>query len=236
MTSRSDGVLMSAALLLPCRAPHRGGKLRLDASTHFNTTLDMAQQRIDSAIATKISEFFGMAEYNWVPTRQSREPQEWLAEMLQWLSTMMESVLVLLPRDIKMEHYKTAFRYVADTLLNDQLLSKDEPQVSLLGLVNAQIDVDYLIKQSEAMQEGMSDVFQEIKQTMTIPIEGKVSDYAMNTTIRQQRYKEVKPTKLASLIEKLGRYEGRPGSGERGEREAAKRRNERDAVLRLVRR
>jgi N-dimethylarginine dimethylaminohydrolase len=223
-------------LLAALRAPHRGGKLRLDASSHFNTTLDMAQQRIDSAIAAKMLEFFGMAEYSWVPTQQRTEPQEWIPEMLQWLSTMMESVLVALPRDIKMEHYKTAFQYVADTLLNDELLNKDDPQASLLGLVNAQIDVDYLIKQSDAMQEGMSDVFQELKQTMSIPIEGKVSEYAMNTTTRLQKYKDVKPVKMAALLEKLGKYEGRPGSGERGEREAAKRKNEREAVLRLVRR
>lgn len=210
--------------------------MRLDASSHFNTTLDMAQQRIDSAIATKMSEFFGMAEYNWTPLQESREPQEWLPEMLQWLSTMMESVLVLLPRDIKMEHYKTAFKFVGDTLLNEQLLNREEPQVSLLGLFNVNIDVDYLMKQAENLQKGMSQVFQEIKQTISIALEGKVNDYAMNTTIRQQVYKDVKPAKLASLLEKLGRYEGRPGTGERGEREAGKRRNEREAVLRLIRR
>jgi hypothetical protein len=93
-----------------------------------------------------------------------------------------------------------------------------------------------LISQAEKMQTGMSEVFSEIKQTTMIPIEVKVSEFAMNATTRQAKYKEVKPAKLASILEKLGRYEGRSGTGDRGEREAAKRRSERDAVLRLVRR
>lgn len=223
-------------LLAALRAPHRGGKLRLDASSHFNTTLDMAQQRIDSAIATKITEFFGMAEYDWTPSRETKEPSDWLPEMLQWLSTMMESVLILLPREIKMNHYKSAFRFVADTLLNEYLLGKDEPLLSILGLKNAQVDVQYLTVQAEKMEEAMSEVFFEIKQTTTIPIEDKVSEYAMNTTVRHAKYKAVKPLKLAGILEKLARFEGRSGTGERGEREAAKRRGERDAVLRLVRR
>jgi hypothetical protein len=223
-------------LLTALRAPHRGGKLRLDASSHFTITLELAQKRIDSAIANKISEFFGMAEYDWTPAQEHSEPQEWLPEMLQWLSTMMESVLVLLPREIKLEHYKSAFKYVADTLLNDHLLSREEPRLSLLGLQNLQIDLDYLSNQADGMQTGMSEVFFEIKQTTIMLVEGKVSDYSMNTTIRQSKYKEVKPLKVAALLDKLGKYENRPGTGEKGERDASKRRSEREAVLRLIKR
>lgn len=196
----------------------------------------MAQQRIDSAIASKMSEFFGMTEFDWTPKEERSQAEEWLSEMLQWLSTMMESVLVTLPDDIKKEHYRSAFQNIADTFLNDHLLNKDEPQVSLQGLKNVQADLDFLMLQADRLQSGMSDVFNEVKQTTMLPIEGKLLEYANNMTVRQTRYKDVKPAKLVTLLEKLGRHEGRAGTGEKGEAQAAKRRNERDAVLRLVRR
>jgi len=101
------------------RAPHRGGRLRLDASSHFSTTLDIAQRRIDSAIAAKLDQFLSLADYDWTPSKARPESQEadFLPEMAQWLSTMMESVLVTLPISTKMQAYKSAFKYMVDQLL-----------------------------------------------------------------------------------------------------------------------
>lgn len=224
------------ALLAALRAPHRGGKLRLDASSHFNTTLDMAQKRIDSAIAAKLKDFFEMAEYDLTSTQEQKEVSDYLPEMLQWLETMMERGLVALPSEIKIEHYRSAFKYVSDMLINDQLLSKDDPKLSILALRNMIVDLNYLEMQAGKLQEGLLSVFDEIRQTLTILTEEKVGEYAMNTNIRQTKYKSVQPIKLANLLDKLSKYEGRPGTGDTGERQAMRRRNERDSVLRLVRR
>lgn len=224
------------ALLAALRAPHRGGKLRLDASSHFNTSLDMAQKRIDSAIASKLTEFFGMAEYNWTPRQEQAQVSEYLPEMLQWLETMMESVLVALPLEIKLEHYRSAFKFMADTLLNDLLLNKEDQQLSVVALRNLIIDVNYLDAQSGKLHESMPTALDEIRQTLTIAVEDKVTEYAMNAAVRQSKYKLVVPNKLAGVLDKLARYEGRPGTGETGERAATRRKGERDAVLRLIRR
>lgn len=210
----------------------------MNASSHFNTSIDMAQKRIDSAIAAKLTDFFGMAEYDWTPRQEQSQPSDYLPEMLQWLETMMESVLIVLPADIKMEHYRKSFGFIADTLLDTYVLNRDDPvpQASLLGLGNVMVDLKYLETQAEKLQVSILSVFDELRQTLTIPIEDKVTEYAMNTTVRQAKYKSVTPAKLAAVLDKLGRYEQKVTPGDAGERQASKRRNERDAVLRLVRR
>jgi hypothetical protein len=92
------------SLLAALRAPHRGGRLRLDASGHFSQSLDLAQRRIDAALGAKLKEFVEMGEFDATPTRLRTEEPEYVGEMTRWLTTMMESVLVLLPQETKLLH------------------------------------------------------------------------------------------------------------------------------------
>lgn len=96
----------------------------MDASSHFSTTLDIAQKRIDSAISAKLDQFLSLADYDWTPKEARKEGQEadFLPEMVQWLSTMMESVLVTLPIATKMQAYKAAFQYMGDQMLVSLIL------------------------------------------------------------------------------------------------------------------
>ncbi|PWN28587.1 exocyst complex subunit Sec15-like protein, partial [Jaminaea rosea] len=135
-------------LLAALRAPHRGGTLRLDASSHFTATLDIAQARIDSAIGAKLLEFIELEEMDWTrasdPPTGRAQPSSYIFEMLTWLETMMESVLVLLPRETKLRAYRSAFRYVANQLLDGQLLAREVEKVSPPGLRQLQRDVEAL--------------------------------------------------------------------------------------------
>jgi hypothetical protein len=98
------------------------------------------------------------------------------------------------------------------------------------------VDVKYLEAQAERLEPSMVTAFDELRQTLSLPIDDKVTEYAINTTVRQSKYKSVTPAKLAAVLEKLGRYEAKTVGGEAGERQGAKRRSEREAVMRLVRR
>ncbi|EPQ27215.1 uncharacterized protein PFL1_05138 [Pseudozyma flocculosa PF-1] len=223
-------------LLAALRAPHRGGKLRLDASVHFATTLSLAQQRIDSALASKLDQFIGLAEYDWTPAR-SREPGQhaaYLQDVLDWLTTMMDSVLILLPRDVKMNAYRAAFRYMADQLLNDQLLGRDEPMCNLKGLVNLDIDIVFLRRNAQGLGEGFAEVFEEVRQTLGVLLTDSVNEYAHNTTMRQTKYSKAQPLKVAGILERIARYHSSRGPAEA--ELAARRSRERDAVARLIRR
>lgn len=112
-------------LLAALRAPHRGGKLRLDASSHFSATLDIAQARIDAAISAKLIEFIDLEDMDWTPPPRNR-PSGYIFEMITWLETMMESVLVLLPQETKLQAYRNAFSYIAGELLVSKASCPDQ--------------------------------------------------------------------------------------------------------------
>lgn len=160
-------------LLAALRAPHRGGKLRLDASVHFDATLSLAQRRIDTALAAKLDQFIDLAEYDWTPAR-SREPGQhaaFLQDVLDWLTTMMDSVLILLPRDVKMRAYRSAFKYMADQLLDENLLGKDEPSCNLKGITNLDIDISFLSTNAVKLGDpSFMSAFDEVKQVCSAHI------------------------------------------------------------------
>lgn len=87
------------------------------------------------------------------PARAGQQPQpsSYIYEMLSWLETMMESVLVLLPRETKLRAYRSAFAYIASQLLDGHLLSREVSQVSLAGLRQLQRDVEALCSEGKRL-------------------------------------------------------------------------------------
>lgn len=63
-----------------------------------------------------------MEDMDWTPNTGLHRggigrPSGYIFEMMTWLEAMMESVLVLLPKDTKMKAYRNAFAYIAGELL-----------------------------------------------------------------------------------------------------------------------
>jgi exocyst complex component 6 len=155
------------ALLVALRAPARGGKLRLDASPHFDTSLQLAQKRINTATAAKLVQFLDLEEYNMTPSRPRLECADHLSEMLAWLTTMMESVLSLLPPETKRVAYKNAFKYIAEHLMKTCLLSERETKINEAGLRNLELDVEFLQRQALEFADKDVDfgkIYSELKQ------------------------------------------------------------------------
>jgi hypothetical protein len=57
----------------PCRAAQRGGSIRLLSLQSFDRTLALAQDRISHVIASKLDDFFELAEIDWLA--RTRRPQ-----------------------------------------------------------------------------------------------------------------------------------------------------------------
>lgn len=222
-------------LLAALRAPHRGGKLRLDASSHFSATLDIAQARIDSAISAKLLEFIDLEDMDWIPAGgDASRASSYISEMITWLEAMMESVLVLLPKSTKTKAYKSAFTYIASELLNNHLLSRETTQVSLDGLRQLQCDVDALSRESKRLMSDSDSIWAEVRQTIAVPLNEAVTEY-LQPTVRAKDYREVKAVKVAAILDRLARFHA-SRNGPADQEAAARRIKERDQVSRLVRR
>jgi hypothetical protein len=93
----------------------RGGTIRLTAATSFNKTQTRATTRITTLINSKLDDFFGLSEYNWTPTTREDAPSMYLYELINWLTTVVDSLQIR--NSCKDEAYRGATTYIAQCLM-----------------------------------------------------------------------------------------------------------------------
>lgn len=103
------------------RATQRGGTIHLDSLASFQQTLTLTQDRMVKEISQKIDNFFEEAQYPWTtaqapPAQQAEEASSYLQDMVDYVSTVMVSVLVQLPDFAKDYVYRGALAHVAAIL------------------------------------------------------------------------------------------------------------------------
>ncbi|SPO31224.1 related to secretory pathway protein (exocyst complex protein Sec15) [Ustilago trichophora] len=235
-------------LLAALRAPHgRGGKLELDASRHFLATLRIAEDKINLAFAGKLDQFLDLAEYDLCPTAIKGGGggdlggySAWLQDTIDWLRTMMESVLVLLPDEVKAKVYSAAYGHLSNSLFDRHLLGTDSsPIANVAGLKTLNTDISFLVEKA-AEDKVDSSVFDRVIQTLALFLHDKLAEY---TTLLQSgklpngsgqadwKYAAVDPKKVILVLDKLIRYSGRLGP--EGSSELAKRQKEKEALMRV---
>ena len=93
----------------------RGGTIRLTATTSFRKTQTRASTRINTLINLKLDDFFGLAEYVWTPSTREDAPSMYLYELVNWLTTVVDSLQI---RDThKHDAYHGAAAYIAQCLI-----------------------------------------------------------------------------------------------------------------------
>ncbi|CDU22519.1 related to secretory pathway protein (exocyst complex protein Sec15) [Sporisorium scitamineum] len=227
-------------LLAALRAPHgRGGKLHLDASKHFVATLRIAEDKINLAFAAKLDQFLGLAEYELSATTAVGEKHSgWLQDTVDWLRTMMESVLVLLPPAVKAKVYSAAYGHLSNSLLDRQVLGPDSsPHATVPGLQTILVDIQYLTR--KATEDNVPvNVFDPTRQTLDIICQDKVAEY---TTMVQSgkipgggagewKWSAVEPKKLLQVLDKLAKAQRVSAVTE----EMLKRQREREQLVRVL--
>jgi hypothetical protein len=93
----------------------RGGTIRLTASTSFRKTQSRATTRITSLINLKLDDFFGLSEYAWTPPTREDAPSMYLYELVNWLTTVVDSLQISDAN--KHEAYHAAAAYIAQCLM-----------------------------------------------------------------------------------------------------------------------
>lgn len=104
------------------RTAQRGGTIRLRASSAFDVTLTRIVARIKFVINSKLDDFFELSEYNWVPTSKEDGPNMYLYELVNWLTTVVDSQLLIAPSYVD-EAYMGAAEYIADCFMVRRLHS-----------------------------------------------------------------------------------------------------------------
>ena len=89
--------------------------IRLTAATSFKKTQMRASTRITSLINSKLDDFFGLSEYDWMPATREDAPSMYLYELVNWLTTVVDSLQI--SESYKDEAYRAATAYIAQCLM-----------------------------------------------------------------------------------------------------------------------
>jgi hypothetical protein len=129
-------------LLVTLRATQRGGTIHLDSLASFRKTLAMTQDRIVSNISQKTDSFFEEVQYEWTTTIRpdpNDGPSLYLTDLIEYLSTVMMSVLIQLPEFSKDYVYRGALAHCASILMVspplDRIISADVTDENSIEIV-----------------------------------------------------------------------------------------------------
>ncbi|KAJ8584776.1 exocyst complex subunit Sec15-like protein [Rhizopogon salebrosus TDB-379] len=214
--------------LTSLRSTQRGGTIRLFSSSSLANTITRALNRVTGLIASKLDDFFDLAEYDWTPKSHHDTPSMYLYELVNWLTTVVDSLII--KEVYKDQAYHGAVGYIAECLMNF-MIGPDVPAMNEVAISNVLVDIDFLEAEFTRIGRGhLNSVFAELHSMVSIVLKNTVQDY-LSPQVRQTTYSLVRPKRLQTLLEKLSRHGTMrdASSRERGE----KRRKEADAVGRI---
>ena len=93
----------------------RGGAIRITAAKSFDSTLSWALARVNASIKSKLDDFFGLSEYDWTPTTRETSPSMYLYELVNWLTTVVDSLVI--KETYKDKAFSSAVDYLASCLI-----------------------------------------------------------------------------------------------------------------------
>ncbi|GAA6041621.1 hypothetical protein JCM8097_007771 [Rhodosporidiobolus ruineniae] len=209
-------------LLVTLRATQRGGTIHLDSLASFQQTLTQTQDRMVANISQKMDSFFEEAEYPWLAAQPPPPPRPgmpseasgYLQDLIDFLSTVMMSVLIQLPEFAKDYVYRGALAHCA-MVLQSFLTDRDPRVVSDAGLAYLARDVRWLNEHVQSLgNERLLDVFSELNQTLTLlTATPSITDY-LDPQVRAQHFARVQPRVLqAALVKLLTHYNSAAGAG-----------------------
>ncbi|SCZ91409.1 BZ3500_MvSof-1268-A1-R1_Chr1-2g01390 [Microbotryum saponariae] len=203
-------------LLVTLRATQRGGTIHLDSLASFDATLKMTQDRIVTNIAQKMDSFFEEANYDWLTTTtpaNGAHASGYLQDLIDFVTTVMMSVLIQLPEFSKDYVYRGALSYCASVLMS-WLIDREPAQISDQALMYIAKDVQWLVQHVATLgNDRLADVFQELSQTLTLVTAAPIMTDYLSVDERQTKYSRINATRLRTLLGKqLAFYNSHSGA------------------------
>jgi exocyst complex component 6 len=94
-----------------------GGPLTLAATEQFREHKKTAEKRIFELVNSKIDDLMETAEYDWMAYNAPTEPSNYIQTLTTYLSNIMSTTLLGLPREIKELIYFDALSHAASKIL-----------------------------------------------------------------------------------------------------------------------
>ncbi|KAI0127894.1 exocyst complex subunit Sec15-like-domain-containing protein [Xylariales sp. AK1849] len=191
-------------LLLRARSSSSaGGPLTLTATEQFRENKKTAEKRIFELVNSKIDDLVETAEYEWTSAVTPTEPSNYMQTLTRYLSNIMNSTLLGLPREIKELIYFDALSHAANKILALPL-SPDVKKINPNGVTALSKDVNHLTDFVDGLENGfmLRSNLDELEQTILL-MQSDNTDEFFDVSTRNKKYGRVDAMNGPVLLEKL---------------------------------
>uniref|UniRef100_A0A0D2Y2T1 Exocyst complex component SEC15 n=1 Tax=Fusarium oxysporum (strain Fo5176) TaxID=660025 RepID=A0A0D2Y2T1_FUSOF len=170
-----------------------GGPVKLKATDSFRNNKKTAEKRIFELVNSKIDDLIETAEYECLRTASTveKEPSNYMQTLTRYLSNIMNSTLLGLPREIKELIYFDALSHTAEKILALPL-SPDVKHINPNGVAALAQDVDYLVQFVSSLENGqmLRENLDELAQTIAL-LQTDNQDEFFDISTRNKKYGRV---------------------------------------------
>ncbi|KAF7561895.1 hypothetical protein G7046_g2244 [Stylonectria norvegica] len=179
-----------------------GGPLKLSATEHFRNNKKTAEKRIFELVNSKIDDLVDTAEYEWTAATEPTEPSSYMQTLTRYLSSIMNSTLLGLPREIKELIYFDALSHAANKILALPL-SPEVKHINLNGVSALAQDVQYLTEFVDSLENGqmLRENLDELQQTVNLMASDNQEEW-FDISKRNKKYGRVDALNGPTLLEK----------------------------------
>ncbi|KAI1818802.1 exocyst complex subunit Sec15-like-domain-containing protein [Poronia punctata] len=180
-----------------------GGPLTLAATEQFREHKKTAEKRIFELVNSKIDDLMETAEYDWMAYTAPSEPSNYIQTLTTYLSNIMSTTLLGLPREIKELIYFDALSHAASKILALPL-SPDVKKINPNGVAALSHDVQHLTTFVDGLENGfmLRSNLDELEQTIQL-LQAENTDEFFDVSIRNKKYGRVDAMNGPMLLEKL---------------------------------
>ncbi|KAL3469387.1 exocyst complex subunit Sec15-like-domain-containing protein [Aspergillus californicus] len=174
----------------------------LKATDKFRDNKKAAEKRIFEVVNSKIDDLIETAEYDWVAPVAPTEPSNYMQTLTRFLSNIMNSTLLGLPKEIKELIYFDALSHAANMILALPL-APEVRRINPNGVTALAKDVEYLYQFVDSLNNPiLRENLDELQQTVQL-MQASNADEFYDISMRNKKYGRVDAINGPTLLEKL---------------------------------
>ncbi|KAL2837324.1 exocyst complex subunit Sec15-like-domain-containing protein [Aspergillus pseudodeflectus] len=173
----------------------------LRATGKFRDNKKAAEKRIFEVVNSKIDDLIETAEYDWMSPVAPTEPSSYMQTLTRFLSNIMNSTLLGLPKEIKELIYFDALSH-ASTMILALPLSPEVKRINPNGVLALAKDVEYLYLFVDSLNNPiLRENLDELQQTVQL-MQADNADEFYDISMRNKKYGRVDAINGPTLLEK----------------------------------